>query len=126
MSTWNIYKFNTGTLVYDSDGTIPRPNEDMDMEVISNQQKFKLADGSDAFVTPEIKSTKQPLNFIWYLQDDTTLKDKLETYMTNNDYLKIVTHTSLEFIGRFISARTRWLTGQTSMFEIQALFEVME
>lgn len=127
MSTWNIYKFNTGTLVYDLDGTVPRSNEDLDLSLVSNQQKVILADGTPAFMTPETKAIKQPINLIWYLQDETFL-NIIQNYMINNDYLKIVTHiVDITFIGRFISCNGKWLTAQNGdVFEIIASFERME
>lgn len=126
MSSWNIYKFNNSTLVYDLDGTVPRSNEDIDLGLASNQQKFVLADGSLAFVTPETKAVKQPITLVWYLEDETFMNIIL-AYMNNNDYLKIVTHTDITFIGRFIQCNGKWLTGQNGdIFELTTTFERME
>lgn len=129
MSTWNIYKFNTGTLVFDADGTIPRPNTDLTIELISNQQKVQLDDGSYAYMTPEIKYSKQPIQLTWYMQDQ-DFKDQIEDYIVNDDYLKIVTHISGDLytlIGRFTDWRPTWLVGQEpDRWDIEATFEVME
>lgn len=127
MSTWNIYLFNTLTETYSLDGTVPRPHEDLDVSVISNQVRSTLADGSMVFITPETKSQLQPLTFVWRLQDE-TFYNVIQTYMTNNSYLKIVTHLAGKiFIGRFISLSGRWLVGiDGDYFEIIATFERME
>ena len=127
MSYWSVYKFNSGTLNYDFDGYCPRSNEDIDLSLTSNQQKFILADGSQAFVTPETKALKQPIAMVWYLQDETFL-EIIQAYMTNNDYLKIVTHLAgIIFIGRFIACNGKWLTAQDGdVFELVVSFERME
>lgn len=122
-STWDIYKYTSSWV---ADGTIPRPNEDLVQETISTQQRIKLADGSLAFFTPEIKTEKQVIVLSWVYQTK-SLKDKIETYMTNIEYLKIVTHVSgLEFIGRFTVISPRWLVGVEDTWDIQATFELME
>lgn len=126
MSDWNIYKWNTSTLLWDADGTIPRPQENLDDEISSTQQKYTLADGSNAFMTPETKYIKEPLNFKWFLQD-LVFKEKIETYFSNNDYLKIETHqATITYIGRFIHFKPTWLIGQTDTWEVEAQFERME
>lgn len=127
MSTWNIYLYNTLTETYSLDGTVPRPQEDLELSVISNQQRSTLASGESVFITPETKSQLQPLTFVWHLQSE-TFYNIIQTYMTNNSYLKIVTHLAGKiFIGRFISLTGRWLVGQDGdYFEIVSVFERME
>jgi hypothetical protein len=129
MSNWSIYKYNTGTLTWDADGTIPHPNADLDVDMVSTQQKISLADGSFAYVSPETKFDRTPLSMTWIYQDQ-TFKDKLEAYMTNSDYLKIVTHLGsgyYTFIGKFISIKSKWLVGvEPDAFDIDAVFEIEE
>ena len=84
---WNIY-YQESSLSWVADGTIPRPNDVLNYETISTQTAIQLADGSKAYITPEIKSLKNPLIFLWYM-DDGTYKDKIEAYILNNEYIKI-------------------------------------
>lgn len=127
MSTWNIYLYNSTTHTYSLDGTVPRPQEDLDVSVLSNQQRSTLATGEPVFVTPETKSQLQPLTFVWHLQSE-TFYNIIEAYMTNNSYLKIVTHLAGKiFIGRFISLSGKWLIAQDGdYFEMITVFERME
>lgn len=128
MSTWNLYIFNTSTLEFpvSASATIPRPNEDLIHETVSTQQRFKLADGSSAFFTPETKTEKLTITLIWQFQEY-SLVQQIQEYMTDNEYIKIETHLSgLEFIGRFVSCSPTWLVGVEDKFNIQANFEVME
>lgn len=126
MSTWNVYVYNTGTLAWDLDGTIPRPNDNLSVSLVHNQQRIKLADGSDAFLTPETRTAKQQLNMVW-IQQDKDFVDQIETWMNNHDYLKIETHlASYNYIGRFVGINPVWKVGEDEIWDVQAIFEVME
>ena len=125
ISNWEIFiqdSFET----WISDGTVPRPNEDLPITDLSTQRAFSLADGSKGFVTPETKKQKQPITFIW-VADDGTLKTKLDAYLAANEYVRIVTHTGEEFIGRFISLTRVWLVGiAPDEYDWQVIFERQE
>ena len=126
MSNWNIYVYNTNTLAWDADGTIPRPQADLPDEVTSTQQEITLAEGDVAFIMPETKSKKQPLLFSWFEQDE-TFKNKIKAYIVDGDYIKIVTHLAgLEYIGRFIALSPTWLVGMTDAWNVDATFVQME
>lgn len=123
--TWAIEKKTAG--VYGSDGTIYRPNENLSVDLTSNQVKNKLADGSNCFITPEIKYVKEPLSFVWLAVDySDSFRSKLENYVINQDYLRITTHQSETLIGRFIFVRRVWLSGETEMVDLEAGFERIE
>lgn len=126
---WDIYVYNTGTLTWDADGTIPRPNSDLTVEMNITQQKVQLADGSYAYFAPETKYERLPIQFSWFHQDQ-DFKDQIEDYITNYDYLKIVTHIAGDqytLIGRFVNWRPTWLVGVSpDRWDIEATFEVME
>lgn len=125
MGAWNISVWDGSS--WDSDGTIPIPQLDMNEQVFSNQQKIILADGSKAFQSPEIKYSYEPLIFSWRYQDE-TVKNKITNYILDYDYLKVDTHISgKSFIGRFIEINPLWLVGQEpDAWHIDAIFEVME
>jgi len=122
---WDIYTFVDED--WEDDGTIPRPNEDLSTPIISNQAKFKLIDGSNAYITPPITTDNENLSFTW-LNDDGTLKEKIEEYMIDNTLLKIETHvTGITFIGKFTRLNPIWLVGQEpDMWKLEATFERME
>jgi hypothetical protein len=124
MSYWDIYLENSlGT--WDDDGTIPRPNDDLQTELTSTQQKIRLADGSNAFIQPEIKRVKEPITMFW-ADTSSSLRSKIETYMLNGDKVKIVTHTAEEFIGRFVGLKRVWFSGIDDSYDIQVNFERTE
>jgi hypothetical protein len=124
---WNIYIWNTNTLTWDSDGTIDRPNEGLPLETVHNQQKFQLADGDSAFVTPEVTYLKQPIQMVFYYKDESFVT-QLVDYLENNNYIKIETHVSgRNFIGRFTSVKPNWLTGENpDKYDVESIFEIME
>jgi hypothetical protein len=124
---WTIYVYNSNTLAWDSDYALERPNDVLNTPVLHNQQKFQLADGSYAFMSPETKSTKDDVTFVW-IHKDQTFKDLLEAYVTNDDYLKITTHNgTIQFIGRFVSITPIWAVGiDGDYFDISAVFQIME
>ncbi len=108
-----------------SDGTIYRPNSDLAIRKISTQSKTKLADGSNAYISPAIKYTDEPLAFVW-LNDDGTTKTKVEGYITSRNDVKIIDHNANEYIGRFISIDPKWISGLADdTYDIRAIFEQM-
>lgn len=126
MSNWTIYTQNSGLVWVEDVSGIPRPQQSMPVELISTEVENSLADGSRAFIVPETKIVKSDLVFTWYEQSQ-TFKEQLEDYITNYDYIKIVTHISgLEFIGRFKSVRPIWLVGIEDKWDIEATFSVQE
>ncbi len=123
-NTWNIEKKNGS---YANDGTIYRPNDDVSVDLMSTQNKSRLANGSNVFVTPETKVSKQPLSFVWLeIPQSDSFRTKIEAYVTNGDYLRITTHLSETFIGRFINVQRVWLSGKEDTYDLQAAFERME
>jgi len=126
MSTWAVSTKDSNDN-WQITETIPRPQEDLEDELMSTQTKINLANGDIAYVNPEINSIKQDLNFKWYL-DDNTLRTQIRGYIDNLEDIKITTHESgIEFIGRFISVKSRWLVGcAPDEFEIEAVFSQMD
>jgi hypothetical protein len=126
-SLWVVYVRESGN-VYTGDSYIPRPNENLEMQTVSMQQKVPLADGSYGYSTPETVSNKESLNFKWLLEDDNTGLDTLiQAYITSEDFLKIATHVNgRDFYGKFISVKSTWLVGyEPDTYEIEATFERM-
>ncbi len=125
-SNWNI--FTQSGVNWIADGTIYRPNSDLSLDLISTQSRIKLSNGSNAFITPETKYTKEILTFQWYeILNSDSFKAKIENYVINQTYLKITDHLSNDYIGRFISVKRVWITGVApDVFDLEAIFEQME
>jgi len=126
--SWSIYIEASGDQ-WDADGTIYRPNDDLDINVISTQTKTKLADGSNAFVNPETKSVKEPIRLLWLELTDSdynNLRAKIQAYIDAGTKVKIVDHNSDEYIGRFLNVRRIWLVGIEDTEDLEAVFERME
>jgi len=122
MSNWNIY-VETSNYGWEADDAIPRPHQDLESIYISTQQKIKLADGSNAFINVETKRNKEPIIMFW-AETTAAFREQIENYMLNGDKVKIVTHTSEEFIGRFLSMKRVWFTGVApDAYDIQVSFE---
>jgi hypothetical protein len=109
MSNWSIYILESNSS-YTDDGYIPRPNQDLETSRVSTQQQIRMADGSNSYVTPEVKSLKDPIQ-MFFADVSTSLITKINNYIDNGDTVKIVTHTGEEFIGYFTSIKRVWLTG---------------
>jgi len=122
-SYWNLYSKATGSWV--ADGTIARPNEDLELPRHSTQIDFKLADGSEAAITPSTKYLRESLTLTWYY-DDGTVKDKIEGYINNQTSVKIVDHNSVEYVGRFTYCKPTWLVGTDGdYYDVEATFKIM-
>jgi len=121
--TWAVYK-KVG-VYWIRDGSIYRPNEDMQLPKTSTQVRMQLADGSKAFVTPSTLYLNQQLTMIWKY-DTGTMKSKIETYITNQNDIKILDHLGTEYIGRFISVESGLYVGtEPDTFDVKAMFERM-
>lgn len=122
--TWAVEIKDSGDL-WTSDGTIYRPNDDLEIPQISTQQRVKAADGSDLFFIPETKYVYDPFVLKWF-HDDGTTKTKLEGYVQAGEDLRITDHNAATYIGRFIDLKVIWLTGQDpDRYDIEASFQIM-
>jgi hypothetical protein len=110
MSTdWSIYSLESGN-TYTLDSTIPRPNADFENNSISNIQIFKLSDGSEAFIQPETKYYKDVINML-FIDTTSAFRSLINTYITNGDKLKIITHDAQTFYGYITNMKRVWLVG---------------
>jgi hypothetical protein len=123
--TWDIYLRESGT-TYTYDGTIPRPNANMETRRSSTMTKVRLADGANAFMTPEHRYGKEAFEMI-FIKATTDLRTRIETYMVNGDKVKIITHTGEEFIGKFVDYKRVWFTGiEPDEYDLSVSFEQTE
>lgn len=120
-NTWAISTFESGGS-FVSDGTIHVPNFGFETPTVSNQVKTKLADGSNSFTLPAIKSTKQPIVFLWESVDKAFIT-KIEGYVQTGDILKITDQNADNYFGKFIDSRPVWLVGVVGDYDFQAIFE---
>ena len=116
---WNVYIYSGGSWV--ADGQIPTPNDTLTLGLSSTLKKINLADGDQAFITPETKYNKNDITFIWF-SDDGTVKSKIENYVKNNTKVKIIDSQNNEHIGRFTNIRSRWIVGIETTYDIEADF----
>lgn len=109
MGNWTMkVKDSSGTYV--SDGNIPIPMEDLETGRLATVQRVRLADGDTAFITPETKYSEEPFTMFFAIATS-AFRTKIETYIENGDSVKITTHTSEVFTGKFTSMKRVWFTG---------------
>jgi hypothetical protein len=119
---WTIEVMDSsGTYV--NDGTIYVTNQNIDEKIISTQQKIVLADASKAFVGFEHKTQLEVVDFFW-ADVDTSFITQIETYIANNDNLRIISSTGTIFQGHFVTYQKTWLVGTNPVeYDIIASFE---
>ena len=123
-NSWNIEIWNGSTWV--SDSTIYRPNENLNIEITGTQSKVSLANGDNAFFTPETKYVPQDLVFQWFeIYPSDSFITKIRTYVQNGSYLKITDHLGNIFYGKFMNLRRVWLKGVEDTFDLESTFQVM-
>jgi len=121
--TWNVSKWN-GTS-WDAELPMYRPNENLAIERISTQNKIVLADGSKAYFIPETKYSKEPMTMQFFeIDNDDAFWGRMEDYVENNDYLKIIDHLGTETTGKFVSIKRVWLTSVEDTYDLELVFEV--
>lgn len=121
MSNWTVYKYSSGSWI--EDGTLPRPQSDLDDSIETTSEVSMLEDGSKIRIEKEVKYNKPDITFEWFA-DDYTIWEKISEYIQNGDYIKIVTHLSaIEFIGDFSNLSPKWLVGKSpDEWNVQATF----
>lgn len=125
ISYWNIYVENSSG-GWDSDGTIPRPNENIENNTISTMQTLRLANGSNAFFFPDTKSIKEQFT-MFFAETSSTLRTQIQSYIDNGDKVKITTHTSQDYIGYFSNMKRVWFTGiSPDTYDLQVSFQESE
>lgn len=120
MSTWQIYT-QTSNLGWEADTAINRPNQDMETKYTSTMTTVRLADGSTGYVTPETKRVSEPFTMFW-ADTSSAFRTQLENYILNGDTVKIVTHGSDTFIGKFTDMSRIWFSGLDDTYDVQATF----
>ena len=121
-SSWQIEVVDSSGS-YVSDGTIYANNQNIDEKIISTQQKIVLADASKAFVGFEHKTQLEVVDFFWAGVDSDFIS-KIETYIGNNDNLRITASTGTVFQGHFITYQKTWIVGTNPVeYDITASFE---
>ena len=121
--TWAI-KRKIATVWTDEGDTIYRPNANLTVERVATQVRTILADGSYAYITPEIKANPTSLKMSWaYLSK--TYKEQIEAYVNNLYDLQITDHNSAIYYGRFINIKSNWLAGETDKYDVAAEFQIM-
>lgn len=109
-----------------NDGYIYRPNEDIETNITSTMTPFKLADGSYGFINPETKKVKESFN-MFFANTTSDFRSQIEGYMENGDKVRITTHTSEIFIGKFTVMKRVWFTGiEPDSYDLQVTFTITE
>lgn len=118
---WTVeYENTSGNWIADT--SFYRPNQDLEEYRLSTQQKFKMADGSNGYVLPEYKYVIEPMAMVWY-NTTSAFRSKLSGYINNGTKIRITTHTSEVYIGRFLEYRRTWFVGRTDEYDIVCTFE---
>ena len=93
---------------------IPNPNTTpISSPTKSTQKRFDLEDGSRAFITPETKYTREPVEFAWLFQSGPLLYNKFDQVCRDNLYFKIQGHMpDREWTGKIIQVDEKLLPRQ--------------
>ncbi len=123
-NSWNVSIWNGSAFV--SDGTIYRSNENMNIEVVGTQVKVTLANGDNAFFSPETKYVPQDLVFQWLeVYPSDSFITKIKNYVKNGSYLKITDHLGGIYYGKFMNLKRVWLKGVDDTFDLESTFQTM-
>ena len=126
-NTWDIYYWDGTNSVWVADTPLYIPNANTELDLMSTQQKISIADGSNAFMNPEIAYLPQDIVFEFLEIDPTdSFYTKMISYVKNQTYLKIVTHLDETFIGKFLSLKRVWISGVEDTFDFQCVFQRMD
>lgn len=123
-SYWAVEKWNGATFV--ADGSIYKSNSSMDISITGTMSKVKLADGSNAFFSPEVLYVNEPIIFQWMeIYPSDAFVTKIVNYVKNQDYLRLTDSLGTTYTGKFVSFRRIWLTGVDDTWDLESNFEVM-
>ena len=121
---WNMEIWNGNAFV--ADGSIYRPNENTNIEITGTQSKVQLANGDNAFFSPEVLYTPQDMVFQWFeISPTDAFLTKLSNYVKLGSYLKLTDHLGGIYYGKFMNLRRVWLKGVEDTFDIESVFQVM-
>ncbi len=123
-TSWLIEKNVNGSWI--NDGTIYAPNDSMNLDTTANMSENQLADGSKAFLTPEVKYLDDPISMTWLgLDYSDGIITKLRNYVKNLDYLRITDSKGETYIGKFTNIRRVWLSGIDDTIDIETTFKII-
>jgi hypothetical protein len=120
---WTIYTLNSDGVTWALETSFPRPNQDLETQKVSTMQTVKLANGDEAFVTPEVRRTKEAFSMMWF-DTTATFRNQIDEYINFGESIKMITHTNEVFIGRLLDYKRVWLTGcSPDQYDIAVTFK---
>lgn len=123
-SSWNVEIWDGSDFV--ADGSIYRSNENLGIEIMGTQSRVPMANGDNAFFSPETKYVPQDLVFQWLeIYPSDPFINKIRDYVRNGSYLKITDHLGNIYYGKFMNLRRVWLKGIDDTFDLESQFAVM-
>ena len=122
--TWALAEYTGG--IWRSEVGLPRPGRiTFAPPIASTHIKKILADGSLGRIRPEVTWNLEEIRFAWPIQKSITLKTRLENYIKSGSALRITTHTSEQFYGRFIRFTPEWrLSGETQEYNLEISLDI--
>jgi len=124
-NTWQTSYWNGSTWVVDT--PLYRPNSNTDIDLTSTQQKIAVADGSNAFMSPETLYVPQDITFEFLeIYPSDPFYTKMISYIKNQTYLRITTHLGETFTGKFLSLKRVWIASVDDTFDFQCIFQRMD
>jgi hypothetical protein len=121
---WTVYKqTGSGGSWELSDDIFYTPNEQLEKDKTSTLAPMKLANGGNAFISPEIKYNLEPLLLTFLgIENDDSFVDNLNEYIENQTFLKLIDAYGNEMIGIFTTLKEVWLLGEEDTHDYQTTF----
>jgi nitrous oxide reductase len=121
---WTVYKqTGSGGSWELSTDVFYTPNEQLEKDKTSTLTAVKLANGSNAVVSPETKYNLEPLVLTFLAIDNTdTFIDNLDSYIENQTFLKLIDAHGNEMTGIFTGLKEVWLLGDADTKDYQTTF----
>lgn len=119
---WSVYKLIDSVWTLSTDRFVV-PNESMERTKTGTIIQAKLADGSNAYASPETKYNYEPFTMIFLaIEEGDEFITNINSYVDNATLLKIVDHNGNAMIGIFTAVTEVWLSGMEDCYDYQATF----
>jgi hypothetical protein len=121
---WKLYTETGVGYSWEEVGYIYCPNANLEKNKTGTLIQSKLANGANAYLSPEIKYNWEPI-ILTYLAldpedvDDATFINNINSYIDNGTYVKVVDHEGGELFGIFTAMQEVWLSGVDNCKDVQ-------
>jgi hypothetical protein len=123
---WKVYTQTGSGGSWEESDPIYACNENLERSKAGTLIQTKLANGGNAYSSPEVKFNYEPFTMVFLaIEEGDSFIDTINDYIDNATLVKVEDHNGGEMIGIFSGISQVWLSGIDDCYDFQVTFARM-